>query len=262
MPDGHTIHRAARDQSRDFAGHSLRVSSPQGRFAREARRLDRRTLERIEPYGKHLFYWWEGGRITHVHLGLYGRFRRHAAPPPEPRETVRVRLISHERSLDLIGPAACELLDAKGRDTIIARLGQDPLLPQADVEAVWRRVSRSRAPLGTLLLNQSVFAGVGNIFRAESLFAIGAHPTREGRSLDRDTFDQLWAELVRTMKQSARLNRIVTATPEEVGKPISRMKKNERLRIYAKQSCTRCGGPVDRWEQAARTIYACAKCQG
>lgn len=56
MPEGHTIHRIARDHSKLLEGRAIRVSSPQGRFTADAERVDGATLERIEPYGKHLFY--------------------------------------------------------------------------------------------------------------------------------------------------------------------------------------------------------------
>jgi endonuclease-8 len=261
MPEGHTIHRAARDQSKRLVGGALRASSPQGRFRAGARRLSGRALERIEPHGKHLFYHWEGGRTLHVHLGLYGRFRLHRAPVPEPRGQVRLRLVGDEHGMDLIGPAACEIVDAKAEAKIRERLGEDPLRPDADPERLWDRVSKSRAPIGTLLLDQSAFAGVGNIFRAEALFEVGLHPEIRGRDLGRERFDALWSSVAAMMRASERINRIVARTPEEAGKPRSRMRGEERLRIYNKSSCLRCSGGVDAWEQAGRRVYACPRCQ-
>jgi endonuclease-8 len=261
MPEGHTIHRAARDQTRRLAGRALAASSPQGRFRAGARRLDGRTLEAIEAHGKHLFYRWEGGLALHVHLGLYGRFRLHRAPVGEPVGQVRLRLVGDAHGMDLVGPAACDFVDAAGEATIRARLGEDPLRADADPERLWRRVAASRAPIGTLLLDQSAFAGVGNIFRAEALFEIGMHPEVRGRDLGRARFDALWASLRAMMRASERIDRIVVRTPEEVGKPKSRMTGAERLRIYKKERCPRCGGPVASWEQAARVVYACRGCQ-
>ncbi len=55
MPEGHTIHRIARDHGKLLAGRSIRVSSPQGRFAADAARVDGGVLDKIEAYGKHLF---------------------------------------------------------------------------------------------------------------------------------------------------------------------------------------------------------------
>ena len=72
MPEGHTLHRLARDQRARFAGRSRsRVSSPQGRFA-DAALVDGRVLDAVTAHGKHLFAAF-GDRIVHVHLGLFGK---------------------------------------------------------------------------------------------------------------------------------------------------------------------------------------------
>src|SRR5690242_7536019 len=67
MPEGHTIHRLAREHTRSLAGHVLHVWSPQGRHAALAAALDGYALEQVEAYGKHLFYLWRHGPILHVH---------------------------------------------------------------------------------------------------------------------------------------------------------------------------------------------------
>ena len=110
MPEGNTIHRLARQHTSDFAGRVVSVRSPQGRFAREARRLDRRGFVRADAHGKHLFHVWEEGRIVHVHLGMAGEFRRFEGKPPRPRATVRMRLEAPPVTADLIGPPTCELI--------------------------------------------------------------------------------------------------------------------------------------------------------
>ncbi len=92
MPEGHTIHRIARDHGRLLAGRPVRVTSPQGRFAAGAAVVDGHVLERYEAYGKHLFTWWSTGHVGHVHLGLFGKHRIHRDEVPPPRPTVRMRL--------------------------------------------------------------------------------------------------------------------------------------------------------------------------
>ncbi|HEV8117303.1 MAG TPA: DNA-formamidopyrimidine glycosylase family protein, partial [Thermoanaerobaculia bacterium] len=88
MPEGNTIHWLARRHNRDYAGKRVRVSSPQGRFEKEANRLDRRVFLEAEAYGKHLFHHWRHGLIVHVHLGMAGWFYRHTGDPPAPRPSV------------------------------------------------------------------------------------------------------------------------------------------------------------------------------
>ena len=261
MPEGHTIHRIARDQRRDFIGQQLIVSSPQGRFSEGAKYLNGKELRAIEAHGKHLFYQWSGRKRLHVHLGLYGKFRRHKTPPPEPRGQVRLRVIGEEKAFDLNGPNACELISNSKYEEIRNRLGEDPLRADADVDKAWRRIKRSRAALGTLLLNQSVIAGVGNVYRSEVLHLLGIHPETPGKELSQDRFEELWAKIKELLEIGVRYNRIIVADPEDIGKPRSRMNRQERLLIYKRPNCSRCGSKVTAWILGARKVFACTNCQ-
>jgi endonuclease-8 len=100
MPEGHMIHRVARDHNKRYAGQRLAVSSPQGRFTPSAKKLDGASLNRIKAYGKHLFYCWERNLVLHIHLGLYGKFRNHRLPPPDPRGAVRLRVVGESHAFD------------------------------------------------------------------------------------------------------------------------------------------------------------------
>ena len=268
MPEGHTVHRLARDHTKAFAGQKLIVDSPQGRFADEASLLTGRKMTNVLAHGKHLFYEWSPGRgaraganLVHVHLGLYGKFRLHKNPAPEPRGAVRVRMIGTEKTFDLNGPTRCEILSKADYQKLLDRLGQDPLKQNADPEVVWNRISKSRAAIGTLLLNQSVIAGLGNIYRAEILFLLGLHPEQPGSSLSREQFDQLWKLSVDLLAIGVRYNRIITVDLSQAGKPASRLKRDERLLVYKKTRCTECNAKIRKWELGARTMYACEKCQ-
>jgi endonuclease VIII len=183
MPEGHTIHRLARDQNVTLARQRLRVTSPQGRFTEGAGRVDGKTLRRVEAAGKHLFYHFAAGPILHVHLGLFGKFRSSPNPPPPPRGAVRVRFQSKGHTVDLNGPNQCELLDRAGYRAILDRLGPDPLRTDADPDRSWAHFKSSRTPIGLLLMDQSVIAGIGNIYRTELLHLVGVHPATPGRDL-------------------------------------------------------------------------------
>lgn len=272
MPEGHTLHRVARDHGKLFVGVPLAACSPQGRFEEEAGRLSGRRVERVEALGKHLFYHWapkgrsKRGEILHIHLGLYGKFRLHKTRDevgawPDPRGAVRLRIEADDAAFDLNGPNRCELLDDAGYQKHMDRLGPDPLRKDADPERAWRRISKSKAPVGAMLMNQEVIAGVGNIYRCEVLHLLGVHPERPGKDLDRGEFDAIWDKLVELMKIGVKYNRIIINDPDEVGKPFGRMTREERLRIYKKEHCPTCGTAIDAWTMAGRNVFACATCQ-
>jgi endonuclease-8 len=136
-------------------------SSPQGRFASAAAVLDGRVLHRAEALGKHLFHVYTPELVVHVHLGLYGAFTEEALPVQPPRGQVRMRLVGPTHWTDLRGPTVCELVTEVDMAAVGARLGPDPLRRDADPHRAWARISRSRAALATLLMDQSVLAGVG-----------------------------------------------------------------------------------------------------
>ena len=260
MPEGHTIHRLADDHNRDFAGQILLVSSPQGRFASGAQVLNGRQLINVDAHGKHLLYNWDG-KTLHIHLGLYGKFRRHKSPLPEPRGQVRLRVIGEDKAFDLNGPAACELLTRPQVKNLLDRLGVDPLRDDADPEQVWEKISRSRSPIGTILLNQSVIAGVGNVYRSEVLHLLNMHPERRGCTLTRTEFDELWNLIGDLLKIGQRYNRIIIADPKHVGKSRGRMSRDERLLVYKKEFCIQCGAPIKTWKLSSRSVFACLVCQ-
>ena len=110
MPEGHTVHRIARDHGRLLVGEALRVTSPQGRFAADAARVNGLVLTDLEAVGKHLFYWFENGDIGHVHLGLFGKFRVAKGPEtPDVVGMVRMRMQSSRATIDLAGPTECSI---------------------------------------------------------------------------------------------------------------------------------------------------------
>jgi endonuclease-8 len=263
MPEGHTIHRLAREHNALLRGRPLRLSSPQGRFASDAAALDGRVLDRVQPYGKHLFYLF-GDDVVHVHLGIYGGFEPHARPFPAPRGAVRLRMHTDETLVDLRGPTVCERVGLAERDAILARLGPDPLDPKADPERLWRKVSRRSTPISALLLDQSAVAGVGNVYRAEALYVLGIAPQRPANTLGREEFDALWATLVRMLRSGVRLGRIVTTEPADRDRRSGRPSDADRHYLWRRTDlpCRRCGTPVRTEVLGARNAYWCPQCQG
>ncbi len=269
MPEGHTIHRLARRHQQLFAGQQVGVDSPQGRFAEGAALLDGHTLLAAEAWGKHLFHVYEGDLRVHVHLGLFGKFRDGARPAPTPRGALRMRLLGEERWLELRGPIACEVLTPAECDAVVARLGPDPLRPgtQRATDAagaeVGARLARSRAPIGTLLMDQSVVAGVGNVYRAEVLFRHRVDPFIPGRDLDPAVWEAIWADLRVLMRAGVRAGRIVTTRPDDRERPHGRPRRVDAYYVYRRDGlpCRVCGTLVRRTELGNRNLFWCPTCQ-
>lgn len=256
MPEGHTIHRWARLQRQALAGQVVRATSPQGRFADGAARLDGQRLDDVEAHGKHLFSRFSKGDLLHVHLGLIGRFALFGpGTAPAPTPGTRLALTGEDgTTLHLAGAMAVELIDPGREEEIRGRLGPDPLLVGLNGrKAFVQNLRRRSIPVGAALLDQAVVAGIGNAYRAEVLFLCGVHPDRPAKSLTDDEVGCLWRTIVAQLRKGERSGRIRT-TPR--GAPDDRF-------VYRRAGlpCLRCGTPVAAWPLAGRTISACPACQ-
>ncbi|TJY64069.1 Fpg/Nei family DNA glycosylase [Arthrobacter sp. CAU 1506] len=319
MPEGHSVHRLARQFQDVFAGARLAVSSPQGRFASGAARLDGATLLAARAHGKQLFLDFDNGLVLRVHLGLYGAWsfggdetfrgassigapRRvgeretydDGAPvaydgPPEPVGQVRVRLVSDHGWADLRGPTACEVITPAEASAVAGKLGPDPLQGESSplqngVDALQagadslhagagraaefvRRLTAKRTAVGQLLMDQNVVAGVGNIYRAETLFRRGLSPWLPGKQVSPEEAGLLWADIVDVMGDGVRDGKIITTRPEHRDTdPAGRLLPvwpDNAYYVYQRQgmACRVCGNPVALTDMAARKLYWCPTCQ-
>jgi len=267
MPEGHTLHRLATDLTAAFAGRRVRVSSPQGRFAADAAALDGATVVAAESAGKHLFVELEGERYVHVHLGLIGSFDVRSGAAPAPVGQVRLRIENGEAYADLRGAIVCDLVGPERRATVLGALGPDPLRPDADPDRAWQRVRRSTRPIGDLLLDQSVLAGVGNVYRAEVLFRQRIHPQRPGNTLRVGQWRAIWDDLVVLMAEGVRVGRIDTVRPEHTPEAMGRAARDDdhggEVYVYRRtgQACLVCQRPVRTEVLAGRNSFWCARCQ-
>jgi endonuclease-8 len=274
MPEGHTLRRLADHLTDAFAGREVAVTSPQGRFAAEAALLDGSVLVTAESAGKHLFVTLAGDRVVHVHLGLIGSFDvvRDATSLPPPVGQVRLRLAAEHGDgtvayADLRGATRCALVTPAERDAVLAGLGPDPLRPDADPARAWHRVRASERPVGSLLMDQTVVAGVGNVYRAEVLFRHRVHPRRAGRSLRRAQFLAIWDDLQVLMADGVRTGRIDTVrpehTPEAMGRDARRDDHGGEVYVYRRTGlpCLVCGSTVRTEVLDGRNSFWCPRCQ-
>lgn len=265
VPEGNVIHNQARRLRTLFRGTCVVVDSPQGRFSADAQRITNRTLDKVEAHGKHLFLRF-GDLWVHVHLGLFGKWRIARGDVPELRGQIRMRLRNEFGFAELRGPTVCELLDEQAKKAAVARIGPDPI-KKSDPTPAWNRVERSNAPIGALLMDQRVFAGVGNIYRAEVLFRHNISPFRPGKQLSRGEFDALWEDLVLLMTQGTKKGRIDTVRAEHLPEIMGRRPREDRhggeVYVYrrAGQACHLCGDEVQLADMGARKLYWCNTCQ-
>lgn len=300
MPEGHTLHRLARTLDRAFGGTTTHVTSPQGRFSESAAHLDGGRIEGARAWGKHLFVDFADDRILGIHLGLIGVFdvRPYAGGPghePPPVGAVRVRLRNATHVADLRGATVVDLISPEQVNAILARLGPDPLRVGTEGNEPSRtlaRLARSGRPIAELLMDQSILAGVGNVYRCEVLFRHRVDPMRPGNEVRPRTFLAIWDDLVTLMPIGVAFGQIITleAQLEQARKLLANAGEaaydvgwqgaweGERGRRPAYESaspipreyavykrtglpCRTCGTRIRARDLAGRTLYWCGRCQ-
>jgi endonuclease-8 len=250
VAEGDTILRAARRIEAALAGEGVAVAAPNPRGrAAAVERLDGRQLEAAEARGKHLLLHF-GELVLHSHLGMSGGWHvyRRGAPWRRPRAAAWAVLSGEEQEAVQFGGPTLRLLSAERvrRDPVLARLGPDILAPGFDPAPVIAamRADPSRG-LGDALLDQTLVAGIGNIFKSEACFAARLDPWRSVGDL---TDEELGAVLLAAHEQMSRA--------VESGR--------HDWRVYRRRApCPGCRGRISSRGQgdANRTTYWCPRCQ-
>lgn len=283
MPEGHVIHRLADEFTRIFGTHRLHITSPQGRFATEAELVDGSRLERAEAFGKHLFLHFDAAsdeHIIYIHLGLIGHLRFEDREKVWGQIRVRIETLDDDGSsgssssedatnlaANLRGPQWCRLITDEEYAIAVGKIGEDPIRDDANPRQVWAKVQRSKRSIGSLLMDQKLFAGVGNIYRAEVLFRHQQSPFTPGNAIDRSVFFAMWEDLVVLMRQGVVDGEINTVrdehTPEVMHRPARDDEHGGEVYVYrrAGDDCYVCGSDIAMKAYEGRNLFWCPTCQ-
>lgn len=251
MAEGDTILRAARRIDAALGGARLDVSAPNPRGrAAGIERLDRLTLRRVEARGKHLLLDF-GDLSLHSHLGMsggwhiYGVGERWRKPH---RSAWAVLRGEGSEAVQFGGPTLRVLTtSALRRDPTLSRLGPDVLAPDFDAETVARSLRADpRRALGDALLDQTLVAGIGNIFKSEACFVARVNPWQPVGEL-----------------ADEQLRRVAQAAHELMSEAVEHGRGERTVYKRGGRPCPACGTPIRCRGQgdANRTTYWCPACQ-
>jgi endonuclease-8 len=265
MPEGNETHRWAELHASMFAGRKVHVDSPQGRFT-DAELLDGRKLVGVMAVGKHLGYDFglvaKQRRIVHVHMGLYGDFTEGEQPMPEPRGALRMRIWDKTQWLELRGPTDCSIWSEPQWETLLARLGPDPLNHDSPAKMI-ERIAKRKTPIGALLMDQAIVSGLGNIFRAELLFRAKISPFRPGNEVTEAGLKGIWKDALELMPKAMVDRRIITTKPKDRPHPRGEVLNEEAHYVYRRKGrpCFLCGTEIEMKVFGGRNLFWCPSCQ-
>jgi len=211
---------------------------------------------------------WNGHSETRWGEG-FGEAKAGEWEPPEPVGAVRLRLFNDHAVADLVGPNRCDLITDEERIKVESKLGPDPLDAGArsDAEAMERFAqvahSKKRA-IGEIVMDQSIIAGVGNIYRADALFLAGISPHRKGANISVKRLRELWVLICDLMNRGLAAGRLDTMDPDEApNPPIEGDEEASRWYVYHRtdRPCLRCSTPIREALMQNRRLFWCPSCQ-
>jgi endonuclease-8 len=271
MPEGDTIFRTAAALHRHLAGRIVtRFESVFPALTRidHDRPLAGRTVEGVISRGKHILMSFSGDLVLHTHMRMNGSW--HGYPPgvpwKRPSRDMRVLVATTEFVAVGFNVPVAELLTARQlmRHEALRDLGPDLLDMSFDVDAAARRARNEGArAIADVLLNQRVVAGVGNIFKSESLFAAGIHPFTP-------LSDVSDADLIRVLGIARDMLRANTASgrrlaPSRGIRTRDSLDPSAALWVYGRSGkpCRKCATPIQAKKTGldARLTYWCPRCQ-
>jgi len=262
MPEGDTVHRSAATLQRWLGGRRLTAASGR-RIGFDPGLLVGTEVGPVEARGKHLLIHLDEQLVVHTHLRMTGSW--HVYPSGErwrkPAAQARLVLAAGLRVAVCFNAPVVELRRRSeiARDPVLAGLGPDLLgagpLEPAELVRRARQGSARSGSVAELLLDQRVVAGIGNIYRCETLFLCGVDPHTRAAEVDPATLQAIIA----TASRLLRANAAASAVARRFDAPA------EQTWVYrrAGRPCRRCGAPVRSEVHGAnaRILYWCPSCQ-
>ncbi len=261
MPEGDNVARIADVLGAVLVGREVVAARGRPGGAR-LERVVGAIVESVEARGKHLLIGFSGGLALHSHLGLTGSWHRYRRGEPWRRPASRAVAVleTDEASCVCFDAPTVELLDSRAVAVhpALAKLGPDVAADDFDAPAAAaraRRLAPPDRPLGEVLLDQRIVAGLGNVYRSELPFRARLSPFTPLGSVPDQTFVALLDDAARLVSASHAAGRRVTTAAGVGG----------RLYVYGRtgRPCLRCATSIRSAVHGApaRRVYWCPRCQ-
>lgn len=263
MAEGHAVIRWAR-ALRELVDEPLVAVRLPARWGERPQTLLGQHIASIHTHGKVLLLHLSGGETLLCHAMQYGSWQVGAVDMllrKDPKY-VRLRLVTtqheavfyHGPIIELLSPTELALSER------LHTLGPDVMHAEFDRDEAWNRlIQHPDQPIGDLVLNQRVMAGIGNIYKSEGLFLAAIDPRLPASAVSREQLERYWDAVIPLMWEgTTRFGRTTTL-------PAPLQHDGNTRWVYQRKGkpCLRCGSKIVMIRQGVneRATYFCPRCQ-
>jgi formamidopyrimidine-DNA glycosylase len=283
LPEVETVRRGLQPALEGRRIERVTQNRPNLRFpfpANFTARLEGQTVDRVGRRSKYLLLELSSGETLLMHLGMSGRFSIEAeagagqpgdfvhATPANPRHDHVIFDVSGGVTVRYNDPRRFGFMDLIGADELatsphLVSLGPEPHTNSFSDAYLLEAVAGKRAPIKSVLLDQHIIAGLGNIYVCEALHRAGVSPRREARTLG----------AIRAGRLARSIRDVILEAIESGGSSLKDFAGTDgalgyfqhRFRAYGREGekcpTAECGKPIRRIVQSGRSTFYCSACQ-
>jgi formamidopyrimidine-DNA glycosylase len=277
MPELPEVETIRRELERDVIGRRVKTVAVTGNrsIRRHANkklfitRLEGTKITHVDRKGKYLVLKLDTGDLLVIHLGMSGQLLRLAAKEAVAKHTHVTITFTQGGQLRFVDPRTFgEMFVTTGDELTnevpeLATLGVDPVEEPMSWQTFGHMLMRHQMKLKTFLMDQSIIAGLGNIYSDEILFAAGLRYDRQSDSLSTQEMRRLYRSLVETLHDAIKYGGSTLSDEQYVnlaGKP-GEYQEHHKVYDREKQACRRCRAPIVKAKFQGRSTFFCDQCQ-
>ena len=224
------------------------------------RKLVGHKINSLERRGKYLIFHLSNGKALIMHFRMSGALLLNPAQPDR-----YARVIFYLDNNDQLVFTDRRRLGAlwlvENKQAIIGKLGPEPLVPEFTTNTLAERLAKRQAPIKAVLLDQSVLAGIGNMYADEALFAARIHPMRKANSLSPKEIRNLHRTIVDVLRSAIDNKGASVDTYKRPDGELGTAHSNFRVAHRGGETCPICYTPIQRLAIRNRGSYFCPNCQ-
>jgi formamidopyrimidine-DNA glycosylase len=222
-------------------------------------RVTGQKITGISRRGKYLFFHLGSGERLVMHMKMTGSL---LVDPPDDRFARAIFQLDNGTALHFRDPRKFGVMWLAADESAVARkLGPEPLDADFTPEKLAEILHKHKAPVKPVLLDQSIVAGIGNMYADESLYEAKIHPERPSGSLSTEEIKRLYKAIRRVLRAAIKNKGASVRNYIRPDGDIGRAHDEFRVAHGTGKNCPRCGAPIKRIVVRGRGTYFCPVCQ-